>query len=319
MRHKFKSDNIRKHDTQDGGDSSEHPKTYKEIYLKHISSKSLAENNYTDGKVIETLPANQTSRLFGINAGKLVKVIRTNGSVVVEQRIANKYRLIRKLGEGYYGKVYLATDINSGKSVAIKVEDTKKVAPFLHDEERVYRILEGEEGFPTVRWSGKDGIYNIMAIDNLGPSLEQYRRQGNVHIPYRENAQIIGTANFASDNKLRNIPQSRRDDMESIGFMLMYFLRGPLPWQDVRNSNKNKKAAKILSIRKSVTIDDLCKGYPQEFAIYLKTCQSLRFDEEPDYYHLRLLFSNLLQRQNLSSDYMFDWQVANGRCATTRT
>ncbi|XP_021343708.1 uncharacterized protein LOC110443671 [Mizuhopecten yessoensis] len=154
--------------------SSEHPKSYKEVKQRHLSIKGHREISFAEENIVETLPANQTGRLLGIKAGKVVKVIGRNGSIESEQRIGKRYRLIRKLGEGSFGKVFLGTDVTSGESVAIKIEDTEITHPYLHEEEKVYRILEGGEGFPTVRWSGKDGSYNFLVTDLLGPSLYDY-------------------------------------------------------------------------------------------------------------------------------------------------
>jgi len=105
------------------------------------------------------------------------------------------------------------------------------------------------------------------------------------------------------------IEQSRRDDMESLGYILMYFVQGTLPWQGLRAATKQQKYERISEKKMSTPIDVLCKGAPCEFATYLNYCRSLRFEEKPDYSYLRQLFRNLFHRQGFTYDYVFDWNM----------
>jgi len=86
------------------------------------------------------------------------------------------------------------------------------------------------------------------------------------------------------------IEQSRRDDMESLGYVMMYFNRGVLPWQGMKANTKQQKYEKISEKKMSTPIEVLCKGSPAEFSMYLNYCRSLRFEEQPDYMYLRQLF-----------------------------
>ncbi|XP_020208081.1 casein kinase 1-like protein 3 isoform X3 [Cajanus cajan] len=131
----------------------------------------------------------------------------------------------------------------------------------------------------------------------------------NKHIPYRENKGLTGTARYASYNTHSGIEQSRRDDLESLGYVLMYFLRGSLPWQGLQAVNKKQKYDKICKKKLSTPIEILCKSYPVEFASYFHYCRSLTFDQRPDYGLLRRLFRNLFTRAGYDSDYLFDWTI----------
>jgi casein kinase 1 len=103
--------------------------------------------------------------------------------------------------------------------------------------------------------------------------------------------------------------QSRRDDLESLGYVLMYFLRGSLPWQGLKAGTKKQKYEKISEKKMSTTIEALCKAYPSEFASYFHYCRSLRFDDKPDYAYLKRIFRDLFIREGFQFDYVFDWTI----------
>lgn len=129
------------------------------------------------------------------------------------------------------------------------------------------------------------------------------------HIPYRDNKSLTGTARYASVNTHLGIEQSRRDDLESIGFILIYFLKGTLPWQGLQAKNKQDKYDRIKEKKASTTIEALTRGLPEEFASYLQCCRNLKFEEKPDYNYLRKLFKDLMSRNGFDNDYIYDWVI----------
>ncbi|XP_073000484.1 casein kinase 1-like protein 4 [Typha latifolia] len=131
----------------------------------------------------------------------------------------------------------------------------------------------------------------------------------NRHIPYRENKNLTGTARYASCNTHLGIEQSRRDDLESLGYVLLYFLRGSLPWQGLKAATKKQKYDKICEKKLSTPIEVLCKSHPVEFASYFHYCHSLTFDQRPDYGFLKRLFRDLFTREGFDFDYIFDWTI----------
>lgn len=131
------------------------------------------------------------------------------------------------------------------------------------------------------------------------------------HIAYREGKALTGTARYVSVNTHLGIEQSRRDDLESIGYVLMYFNRGSLPWQGLKANAKRAKYEKIMEKKMSTPIEVLCKHFPNEFVTYLNYCRSLRFEDRPDYTYLRRLLKDLLFRENYQYDFVFDWTMLN--------
>ncbi|KAJ1399107.1 Serine/threonine-protein kinase, active site [Sesbania bispinosa] len=131
----------------------------------------------------------------------------------------------------------------------------------------------------------------------------------NKHIPYRENKNLTGTARYASCNSHKGIEQSRRDDLESLGYVLMYFLRGSLPWQGLQAPTRMQKYDKIRKMKLSTPTEVLCKSCPGEFASYFHYCHSLKFDQRPEYGFLKRLFRNLFTCQGYDSDSLFDWTI----------
>lgn len=131
---------------------------------------------------------------------------------------------------------------------------------------------------------------NKLFLIDFGLAKKYKDPRSKLHIPYCEDKNLTGTARYASINAHLGIEQSRRDDMESLGYVMMYFNRGVLPWQGMKATNKKQKYEKISEKKMSTPIEVLCKGFPAEFSMYLNYCRSLRFEEQPDYMYLRQLF-----------------------------
>lgn len=97
--------------------------------------------------------------------------------------------------------------------------------------------------------------------------------------------------------------------MESLGYVMLYFCRGSLPWQGLKAATKKQKYDRIMEKKMTTPTEVLCRSFPNEFAIYLNYTRSLRFDDKPDYSYLRKIFRDLFVREGFQYDYVFDWTV----------
>lgn len=189
------------------------------------------------------------------------------------------------------------------KTVLMLADQMISRIEYVHTKNFIHRDIK-PDNFLIGRGKGSRNIYVIdfgLAKRFRDPKTLQ-------HIPYRENKNLTGTARYASINAHLGIEQSRRDDLEAIGYVLMYFCRnGTLPWQGIRANNKEEKYKKIMEKKMGTSVETLCKSYPPEFATYLHYCRVLRFEDRPDYTYLRKLFRDLMHREGYIDDGDFDW------------
>jgi len=173
---------------------------------------------------------------------------------------------------------------------------------YLHSKSFIHRDIK-----PDNFLIGHGKFMNIVYIIDFGLAKKFRDPKTQQHIQYRENKSLTGTARYASINAHLGIEQSRRDDLEAIGYVLMYFNSGQLPWQGLQADTKEEKYHKIMESKRSTPVELLCKGFPDVFASYLNYCRALRFEDRPDYAYLRRLFKDLFMREGFVNDGLFDW------------
>lgn len=149
------------------------------------------------------------------------------------------------------------------------------------------------------------GYYNYDQLHMLDFGLsKKYYYKNTGHLPYRSDKSLVGTVRYVSKNIHRKIEPTRRDDLESIGYMLVYFAKGKLPWQGLHklDGDRNENIGKI---KMETSVNTLCSKLPKCFHDYLNYCYNLKFDERPDYDYLINLFER--SSKELKFEPSFEW------------
>ncbi|ETS78914.1 hypothetical protein PFICI_08767 [Pestalotiopsis fici W106-1] len=168
---------------------------------------------------------------------------------------------------------------------------------YIHSKSIIHRNISPEVCLMGIG-NGEDQVHVI----DYSLSKKYRDPATHVHIPYRENKKLYGDPRYASINAHLGVEKSRRDDLESLGYMLLYFLRGNLPWQ-------GRSASTIQETKLSTPTEVLYRGFPKEFATYMNHVRSLPFHHHPDYSYLRKIFRDLFASEGFQYDYVFDWTV----------
>ena len=291
---------------------------------------------------------------------------------LINQIFFDKYKVIRKIGQGSFGRIYICQDIISNEFYAMKVEQNSYLNNVLETESKYLNYLKGF-GIPELIFFGRSEKYFILIETLFGKSLEnlyseshgnfnikdvcmigiqildrlEYIHNKNIihrdikpdnfvigknedkntiymidfglakryrnpltqeHITFKMTKRLTGTARYASVNALKGGEQSRKDDLESLNYMLLYFLRGSLPWQGVAGITKGEKYKKIYHIKKNIGAEKLYENLPNEFKEIYSYIKKLEFEEDPDYDYCRKLLMDIIENNiGETFDNFFTW------------
>ncbi|OTB09207.1 hypothetical protein M426DRAFT_51256 [Hypoxylon sp. CI-4A] len=190
------------------------------------------------------------------------------------------------------------------KTVVMVAKQMLSRVQTIHEKNLIYRDIK-----PDNFLIGRPGTKaaNVIHVVDFGMAKQYRDPKTKQHIPYRERKSLSGTARYMSINTHLGREQSRRDDLEALGHVFMYFLRGGLPWQGLKAATNKQKYEKIGEKKQTTPIKDLCEGFPEEFSKYLTYVRNLGFEDTPDYDYLRELFTQALKNTGEVEDGEYDW------------
>ena len=179
-----------------------------------------------------------------------------------------------------------------------------EILEFIHNKNYIHRDIK-----PDNFVIGLNHKKKYIFILDFGLSTKYKSSKTNKHYPPIVYKNLVGTPRYASINALGGLTQSRRDDLESVGYVLLYFLKGRLPWQGIPAKNKEERYKKIMEKKKYITPEELCEGYHQNFSAYVKYVRNLEYEQDPDYDYLKSLFLNILKVNGYHLDCFYDWDT----------
>ena len=245
--------------------------------------------------------------------------IHDNKNIIIESLLGPSLdKLFR-----YCGKIFpLKTVCLIGKEMVKRLES-------MHDKGLLHRDLKPN----NLTWGNYNNSYNNIFNINLqennninnkldintiflidfGLSCSFYEHGLTTrHYKIKKGFNFVGTLRYASLNSHKGIRQGRRDDLESMMYILIYFLKGKLPWQDIKVKQKEERHKLIFQIKSKTSIESLCKDLPSEFIDLLKYVKSLQFDEKPTYCKFYAYFHNLISKMNneeiQEKNYNYIWE-----------
>ena len=172
---------------------------------------------------------------------------------------------------------------------------------YIHSKNYLHRDIKPENflvGYPDS---------SVIYLIDFGLSKKYRSSRTGKHIKSLKIKKIDGTTNFLSLNAMRGNEQSRKDELESLGYMYIYLAKGELPWSNIKCHKIEDMITKTGIMKSKISVENLCQKLPNEFCQYMNYVKKLSFEQNPDYEYLRNLFKNILFRNKERLDNIFSW------------
>ena len=294
----------------------------------NIVGKKLIFNKYQPIKLIHSSGFGDVYEGKNIkeNIPVAIKVERKNSIYKVLESEAfylmnlKGYGIPKIITYGHYFKYNILIEELLGKSIEhiydvkksdnFSIKDVCMIAlqsldrlEFIHSKFVIHRDIK-PQNFVIGR-NDPDVIYLI----DFGLSHKYRSSRTYKHIKFKNLKLTYGSLRYLSINGNFGYEQSRRDDLESLGYMLVYLSTGTLPWIKIESLNIEvvKKYLYTHKLKKKITAEKLCQDLPEEIAQYINYCRKLLFEEDPNYKFLRSLFENILINIQQKNDLKFSW------------
>jgi len=207
------------------------------------------------------------------------------------------------LGKSLEDNVQMCKGKLSTQTTVLIAEQVIQRIEFLHSKGLVHRDIKPENFMFGVGLK----IHHVYIID-FGLSKMYWDKTREAHCQMKQKLSLTGTARYASINAHKGIEQSRRDDLEAIGHMFLYFLRGALPWSGLDAKTQEEKYRKICEKKETTPLPELCTGFPKAFEDYLQYARTLEFTQKPDY---KMLYDSVRKcREPGVKDHEYEWTDA---------
>ena len=304
----IKTDDLKKQNKQkDRNDYSIDPK---KLLGKGSFGKIYAGINKTTGGEIaiklEPLTTEQPQLVYEY---KIYKYLQSGFGIpkVYECSKDKKYTILIMdlLGDSLEKKFNECNRKFSLLTVLMIMEQLVSRIEFIHSKNLLHRDIK-----PDNFLVGRGNKNNIIYAIDFGLSKKYRDSKTGLHIPYRDGKSLTGTARYASINTHLGIEQSRRDDIEALGYIMVYFLKGSLPWQGMVINDPKKKYDKIKQLKCDIKLEVLCEGLPKECIKFIQYARDMKFEDRPDYHYLRELLRKAAKKNGLQFDSSkFDWII----------
>ncbi len=250
------------------------------VKIEKSSDSSLLKTEAKIYKLLENITGVPKLRSYGCEGNFNYMVIDLLGSSLEELRVSCG------------GKLSLKSVLAIGIQLLKRIES-------IHEEGIIHRDIKPDNFLikPDT---------NMVYIIDFGLA-RRYITKKEQHITLTQGRKLTGTARYASVNVHLGLTPSRRDDLESIAYVMLYLLNGKLPWQAIKCSDKEKRYEKIGNEKLNSVPWTHFETSPGEFILFLKYCRGLDFDEDPDYNYLRNLLGNLYKHHGFPTDNLYEW------------